>query len=257
MAKLIWDHTIHLVNDLDKAVELFLQQGLNAQRGGSHADWGTYNALSYFDLNYIEFLSIENREIAEKTEDYNVVARDPLVYLPEHEIFNRVVIRTDNIQEIADRIQASGLKTGPITPGKRLNTEGRWIEWKMVTVYGNYEGLNYPFFIEWKDSDEQRLEDLKKSGLIKPHSVGDITTDYALFHVNNPKETSDHWHQAFGFEPAAWDQEGEFALDAGDGKKFVFRQGAEPQIKEVAFRTSNSDLKGKTFAIGGGTYRFE
>lgn len=257
MANLIWDHTIHLVNDLDKAVEAFQGQQLNAHRGGSHTNWGTYNALSYFGLNYIEFLSIEHRDVAEKTEDYNVVARDPLALLPDHEIFTRVILRTDNLEEAAERMKANGLKLGPITPGKRLNTEGRWIEWKMVTVYGEHEGLKYPFFIEWKDSDEQRLADLTKSGAVRPHPIGDITVDRAVFAVTNPAETAAHWQQAFGLQPAEWTDAEEAALDAGEGRKFVFRKGDQPGIAEVVFRTENPDAKGKTFTIGGGTYRFE
>ena len=261
MANLHWDHTIHLVNDLDKAIEAFRQQGLNARRGGSHTDWGTYNALSYFGLNYIEFLSIERRDIAEKTEDYNVVARDPLELLPDHEILVRVVIRTDNIEESAERMKAAGLKLGPITPGKRLNTQGRWIEWKMVTVYGDYDGLKYPFLIEWKDSDEQRLSDLTQSGVIRPHPLGRITTDRAEFTVPNPAQTAAHWEKAFGLKPAAQagtdkDEEA-FALDAGDGKTFVFRKGNKPGIERIVFKTENPEVKGKTLAVGGGTYVFE
>jgi hypothetical protein len=255
MANLHWDHTIHLVNDLDQAVEQFRQQRLHAVRGGSHKNWGTYNALSYFGLNYIEFLSIENRELAAQTEDYNVVARDPLTLLPEHEIFTRVVIRTDNLDETAERIASNGLKLSPITPGKRLNTQGRWIEWKMATVYGDYQGLKYPFFIEWKDSDEQRLSDNKASGVLQPHTIGDITTDYAVFTVPNPAETAAHWQKVFGLSTVVWENQDEAALAIGE-HKFVFRTGNEPCISEIVFRASNPEAIGKHFTIGGGTYLF-
>ncbi|GJM75605.1 hypothetical protein HMSSN036_78210 [Paenibacillus macerans] len=62
-----WDHTVQYVNDLDTPVEAFAKWGLTAFKGGSHKFWGTYNALSYFGLTYIEFLGIEDRALAEKS----------------------------------------------------------------------------------------------------------------------------------------------------------------------------------------------
>lgn len=255
MANLQWDHTIHLVNDLDKAIEAFRGEGLHAGRGGSHTNWGTYNALSYFGLNYVEFLSIENREVAEKTEDYNVVARDPLVYLPEHEIFSRVILRTDNLDEIAASLASHGLRLSPITAGKRKNTQGRWIEWRMVTIYGDYNGLKYPFLIQWNDSDEQRLHDLTESGALKPHPLGEITSDSLVCTVPEPAETAAHWQKVFGLPPAEWNKPDELALRVGD-KRFVFRKGGEPKIAELVFHVANPALKGKQFTLGGGTYVF-
>lgn len=256
MANLHWDHTIHLVNDLDQAIEIFGNQGLTASRGGSHKDWGTYNALSYFGLNYIEFLALEHRDVAERTEAFNVVARDPLAHLPEREIFTRVVIRSDNIEETAGNAASHGLQVSPITAGRRQNTQGQWIEWKMAFISGDYEGLGYPFIIQWSGTDEQRLRDLTASGVIKPHPIGDIAADRAVIAVPNPQDTAAHWQKVFGLKPAPWEREDEVALAAGD-HKFVFRRGDTPQITEVVFRAENPETKGKAFALGNGIYRFE
>ncbi|MNO63714.1 hypothetical protein D3C76_544260 [compost metagenome] len=100
MATMKWDHLVHYVNDLSKPIASFEDHGLVAFKGGSHKDWGTYNALSYFGLTYIEFLGIENLELAKATE-HNRVVKDAVKVLPEHEILSRVVIRTDNIEEVA------------------------------------------------------------------------------------------------------------------------------------------------------------
>jgi len=256
MAKLYWDHTIHLVNDLEQAIEIFGNQGLAASRGGSHKDWGTYNALSYFGLNYIEFLALEHRDVAERTEAYNVVARDPLAHLPNREIFTRVVIRTDHIEETAANAAAQGLSVSPITGGRRQNTQGQWIEWKMAFLSGDFEGLGYPFIIQWNGTDEERLQSLTESGVIKPHLIGEIVTDRAVIEVPNPQAAADHWRKVFGLLPAAWDRQGEVALAIGE-HKFVFQQGERPQITEVVFRTDNAEAKGKAFALGSGMYRFE
>jgi hypothetical protein len=58
MTTLKWDHAVQFVNQPDEAIATFAGQGLNAFAGGRHPGWGTWNALSYFGLTYIEFLAI-------------------------------------------------------------------------------------------------------------------------------------------------------------------------------------------------------
>lgn len=137
MATMKWDHLVHYVNDLAKPVEIFGAHGLVAFKGGSHKDWGTYNALSYFGLTYLEFLGIENLELAKATE-HNLVVKDAVELLPEHEVLSRVVIRTDDIEEVAASLKAAGLSLSPIIDGKRLDNEGRLIEWRMMTIAGDF-----------------------------------------------------------------------------------------------------------------------
>ncbi|WP_254776465.1 VOC family protein [Paenibacillus sophorae] len=42
MTTIHWDHTVHYVNDLDKAIKTFQESGLDAFHGGSHKLWGTF-----------------------------------------------------------------------------------------------------------------------------------------------------------------------------------------------------------------------
>ncbi|SES41232.1 VOC family protein [Salipaludibacillus aurantiacus] len=62
--KLEFDHSVHYVNDLDRVTETFQAHGVNVFHGGSHKLWGTHNALSYFGLTYLEFISVEEWEVA-------------------------------------------------------------------------------------------------------------------------------------------------------------------------------------------------
>lgn len=253
MATVKWDHLVHYVNDLSKPVEIFGDHGLVAFKGGSHKDWGTYNALSYFGLTYLEFLGIENLELAKATE-HNLVVKDAVKLLPEHEVLSRVVIRTDDIEEIAASLKAAGLSLSPIIDGKRLDNEGRLIEWRMMTIGGDFQGLVYPFIIQWSGTDVERLERLTTSRVIQPHPVGDVEIVRAVFHVSGPEATANHWGTLFGLSVVKAEND-TFSLKIGD-KSFVFEQGDENQFKQVVFETDSLALKGKTIQIGDGEYVF-
>jgi hypothetical protein len=253
MATVKWDHLVHYVNDLAKPVEIFGDHGLVAFKGGSHKDWGTYNALSYFGLTYLEFLGIENLELAKATE-HNLVVKDAVKLLPEHEVLSRVVIRTDDIEEIAASLRSAGLSLSPIIDGKRLDNEGRLIEWRMMTIGCDFKGLVYPFIIQWSGTDVERLERLTTSRVIQPHPVGDVEIVRAVFHVSDPEATANHWGTIFGL-PFIESEDASFSLKIGD-KSFVFEQGDENQFKQVVFETDSIVLKGKTIQIGDGEYVF-
>lgn len=248
-----WDHLVHYVNDLSKSIEVFGENGLAAFKGGSHKDWGTYNALSYFGLTYLEFLGIENAELA-KASEHNIVVRDAVKTLPEHEQLSRVVLRTDDIDQVAASLQAAGLSLSPILDGKRFDNEGRLIEWRMMTIDGDFEGLVYPFIIQWSGIDEERLERLTSSGVIKPHPAGEVEIKSAVFHVSNPAVVANHWGSLFGLGAIELDN-GTFTLQIGD-KSFVFKQGDENQFKQVVFESDAPTLKGKSIVLGEGEYVF-
>ncbi len=254
MTQLQWDHTIHYVNDLSKAIRSFEGNGLRAFNGGSHKQWGTYNALSYFDLTYIEFLGIEDRELAIKAEPTNLVVKDSLTNLPDHETLSRVAIRTDDIDQTLDSLKLHGLELSPIIDGRRLNAQGQWIEWRMLTIGGDFQGLVYPFIIQWKGTDSERLSNLIKTGVIESHPVGLVNIESAVFTVSDPSAAAAHWSKLFGLTTI---ESGAHVVTLGIGDKtFVFKQGSAEQLTQLVFSTESPDLKGKTIHIGEGEYIF-
>lgn len=252
MPTLQWDHTVQYVNDLEKAIETFRSIGFHAFHGGSHTEWGTYNALSYFGLNYIEFLSVENQELVKNVKEPNQVVKDSVKWLPKHEIFSRVAIRTDDIEKVFASLTEHHLECSPIMDGKRRNAQGRLIEWKMVTIAGNFQGLDYPFFIQWGQSDEERYESLQETGAIKEHLVDDVAIKEAVFQVSNPVEVATHWKEVFGLSGLEKGTN-EASLTIGN-KKFVFQKGDANALKQLVFETNSPTLKGKTLRIGEGEY---
>jgi hypothetical protein len=250
-----WDHTVHYVNDLDSAIKTFAENGLHAFKGGSHKKWGTYNALSYFALTYIEFLAIENRDLAEKSIGVNCVVTDSVKLLPEHESMSRIAIRTDDIVANAASLKAQGLTLSPIVDGSRLDTQGQLIEWRMMTIEGDFHGLVYPFVIQWKGTDSVRLEKLTASGVITPHPTGDVWLKSAVIYVSDPRAAATHWGSLFDL-PVIEASDGSVALSIGD-KSFIFKKGNANQLKQLIFKTGAEGLKGRAISIGEGEYLFK
>lgn len=254
MANITWDHTVHYVNDLHKAIEKFKEEGLIAFIGGSHKQWGTYNALSYFDLCYIEFLGVEDRKLAESIVEPNDVVKDSIKLLPDREELSRVALRTDDIAAVRKQLSPFQVDMSPIMNGKRLDAQGNLIEWKMMTIAGEYQGLPYPFVIQWVGDDQERRERLIDSGVIQKHPAGDIRIKEAVFEVENPIAVAKHWQDLFGFEMGLNDST-ETRLVVGE-QNFVFTQGLTNRMQQLYFQTENPLLKGKTITIGEGEYKF-
>lgn len=259
MPKIEWDHTVHYVNDLEAVIEKFSEFGLIAFQGGSHEQWGTYNALSYFDLCYIEFLGVEDRAIVESIVEPNEVVRDSVRLLPENEVLSRVALRTDDIEAVVSHLSHFDLDMSPIMDGKRMDAQGNLIEWRMVTIGGDYKGLSYPFVIQWKGTDTERKERLIQSGIIQEHPAGKVSIREAVFRVNDPMVVAKRWQELFGFSFVNMDPL-ETRLSVGE-RSFIFKQGKENRLQQLTFETDANNLRGKKIKIGEGskvpdTYRF-
>ncbi|WP_039837660.1 VOC family protein, partial [Paenibacillus sonchi] len=210
--------------------------------------------LSYFGLTYIEFLGIESPELARST-GYNLVVRDVVAALPEHEVLSRVVIRTDDIEEMAASLTAEGLSLSPIMDGKRLDMSGSLIEWRMMTIAGDFGGLVYPFIIQWKGTDEERLARLTASGIVRPHPAGRVGIRRAVFRVSDPAAAAGHWADLFGLEVVK-STDTSAVLQIGD-KFYDFVKGEENRFMQVILDTDSELLGGQTIRIGEGEYVFQ
>lgn len=256
MASIKWDHTVHYVNDLEAAIEKFGVRGLVAFMGGSHKQWGTYNALSYFDLCYIEFLGVEDRELAKSISEPNDVVRDSVRLLPEREELSRVALRTDDIEAVREHLSGFDLELSPIMDGKRLDAQGNLIEWRMMTIAGDFQGLPYPFVIQWTETDEERRKRMIDSGVIKEHPAGDVSVEAAVFFVSDPVTVATKWQELFGFEEVE-DRSSTDEVKLKVGKQtFVFKNGNENRMNKIIFQTEEEALKGTSFKIGQGEYLF-
>ena len=243
-------NAVQFVNQPEAAIEIFAGQQLRAVAGGRHPGWGTRNALSYFGLTYIEFLAIADPDELRAATDKFLLSRDAARLLPENEALFRVALRSDDIDATYDQLRRTGVTVSPIVDGQRNDPQGNIIRWRIFTIYGDTDGLVYPFVLQWEEDDATRLTRLRAQRLDAPHPLGDITLEQAVFEVVNPQAVRDRWQALLGFPPL-----GEQGLDVG-GRQFIFREGAANQLTELVFRVANPALKGQRFRVGNGVYRF-
>ena len=163
---------------------------------------GDYNTLSYFGLSYIEFLGIENAAFAEKHEENRLITHI-VEKLPQvnGEGPARIAIRTDSIEKLAINLKKNGITVyGPI-PGERVRADGEIIRWSLLFPEITGNELALPFFIEWEKSDEERISDLEKQGLIGKHSLGLAKLESVGFAVRDLDQTITTWGQMLNLKP--------------------------------------------------------
>lgn len=251
MASLVWDHVVHYVNDLQHAIDTFTSQGIAAHHGGDHPHWGTHNALSHFDLTYVEFLGIRDQTELDAISNWQVVSRDAGRFLPQQQILSRLALRTDDIDAIAASLHAQHLTTSPILEGRRHDTEGRLIEWKMLTIDGDAHGVLYPFVIQWQHDDDTRRALLQDKGLLQPNADKGLTLTQAVIEAEQHERLAAHWAALFDI-PLSYDAYGP-CLTLPNAV-FTFRQGTANRITDIGISTHDNSLSGSTIVVGQGAY---
>ncbi|QKE72340.1 VOC family protein [Arthrobacter citreus] len=201
---LYFDHLVWFFKEPENAIIPLKQKGIHVAKGGRHESWGTYNTLSYFGLNYIEFLGIENLSIAEKHSENRLVTQIVEQLAKENqEGPATIAIRTNQIEELAIKLKAKGLKLyGPLT-GERVRADGQLIKWSLLFPEYVEKKVSLPFFIEWEKPDEERYSELEDQGLISSHILGEPKLESVGFVVNNLDKTLEIWKNLFDLKQGA------------------------------------------------------
>lgn len=189
-----FDHIVHFVEKPEQAMEDLQKEGLHVVAGGQHEVWGTYNALSYFDLSYIEFIGINNEAV------FANAAKKPHTLHESYEKnkrmngLTRVALRTTTIEQDAEKFKAAGFDVyGPET-FSRTKPDGTVIRWQLLHIGKSSMQVSYPFFIQWEEPDEVRREKLMEQGVMAAHTVGELKIteiSYILKRMNYLQELAD------------------------------------------------------------------
>lgn len=186
------DHVVYFTEQSpDEVVEEQKSLGWHAVIGGSHEKWGTHNALMYVNNAYIEWLSVEREDVAEKSKHQLV---DLLLQdVRDGEDWGTICFSVDGIEAFNERIKGAGFKTSGVLNAERKTLDGNLRKWKMLFIDQKPSTrLPFPFFIEWEKDDEVRFNELRVDGTILPDNEKlEITT--CLFYVNNPAEEVAAW----------------------------------------------------------------
>ncbi|MDN3954462.1 VOC family protein [Sporolactobacillus laevolacticus] len=256
MAVLNWDHTMINVQNVDEAAKFFGDHGIVFARGGRHEKWGTENALGYFGLNYIELISVYDKERAKQfsRSDASAVYDAVKDYQQKVQRINTIAIRTTDITATHDRLKKAGINVGAVEEGQRLDEQGNLITWSIFFIDDTIDGLPYPFFIQWQGSDKVREQKLTEQGLIVQHAAGDLVARQAVFHVPDPKKVAEIWSGLL--ESKTENTDSEYQVELGD-RQLIFKKGSEKHIVQLNFDGAGDQLKQQTLALDNIKFSFK
>lgn len=194
------DHIVHFVKSPEDAITSYQEMGLHAVEGGRHESLGTYNALSYFGLSYIELIGVFDQTLVERSAEAPYSLRESIVKRQFAEGLARVALRSTDLEADAKRFRNLGLDVYGPSPLSRKRPDGSVVSWKLLFVGRPDEQPDLPFFIQWDEDDDERKEDLSKRGVIAPHPAGNVELTSVSFAVKNLESVVERWSAYLGLE---------------------------------------------------------
>jgi catechol 2,3-dioxygenase-like lactoylglutathione lyase family enzyme len=150
-----FDHAVIAVRDLEAAIRQYQRLGFEVRPGGKHTGRGTYNAIFRFGLDYLELISIYDRNELSARELSGATLAE---FLDRNEGgLVGYALAAQDIEQEAERFRQAGLQAqGPFAM-QRLRPDGRELSWRLLVPGGTPWRRPWPFLIQWDAPDEQRL----------------------------------------------------------------------------------------------------
>lgn len=265
----IFDHIVHYMEDPKAAIGMFKDEGIHAVEGGKHGNRPTYNMLSYFDLSYIEMIGTTDKKVLEQMDHPRHSMIETIINDGYKEGFVRFVVRTTNIEKAAEHFRSKGLTVNGPVPLSRKRPDGSLLEWQLLFIGSEEDELQLPYIIEWKESDEERRNELTESEIIVDHPIS-ANFSHVSFAVTDLDKMIENWSDWLGLREigtAFIDEHLQarcrtlelpggnlvFCSPIGDGvvADILAERGEKPF--QVSFRSTNNRL----FELFGGRYQLE
>jgi hypothetical protein len=248
-----FDHLVHLTERPEQAKAAFEQLGFTASHGGRHLSWGTYNALCYFKpLCYIEWIGIADMQTANTCG--NPLITQLVADSQEGSGFSQLAFRTNDIESLTKQLRNKGFTPiGPF-PGSRQRDDGKLLTWSMLFLEDDTGGaFRYPFFIEWGDSDDMRMNELAP---LMRHPIGSPSLSSISLYTLDLDRAIDGYRRLFGLPvpEVRHDEEGTYAeLTVGGIALRFYKADDRPSTRPFLCRIAGIQPR-RRFELAGGTY---
>ncbi len=160
-----FDHAMIAVRDLDKASRKYRRLGFEVVAGGRHPGRGTHNTLMRFGWGFIELIAIhdpgERARLGREGEGLTN-------FLKAGEGFVDVILETEEMDELANRLSNAGLKVGKPFPLGRVRPDGFVTKNRILPTGPISTRHFFPGIIEWEKPDPERLTPAAQT----PHNNG-------------------------------------------------------------------------------------
>lgn len=196
----VLDHITQFVNDRDETADRYRELGFNATPGGLHPGVGSANHLCYFDLFYVEMLSIQDMD--EAMNGPSAVCRNAAKFIAAGEGLGGVALETENIDAAIERLREAGAEPGPVVDMQRVQKDG-FVSLSRILYPVHPSGVApLPIVIERNAGPDERRPVLAERKVIAPHAIGDVRIDSVVLAVQDAESAANLFVDAFGFIPA-------------------------------------------------------
>jgi len=156
------DHVMICVADLATAIDAYRRLGFDVHPGGVHPGRGTENAIAFNDEDYVELMSVRDRE------EYVRARPDGglLEFLSAGGGLRFIALQSDDLAADVAAMRARGVDVSDATAGARRTPAGRDLRWKAASL-----GPRHPlpiFFVEHVTPLAERRE----AAGARPHPNG-------------------------------------------------------------------------------------
>jgi catechol 2,3-dioxygenase-like lactoylglutathione lyase family enzyme len=129
------DHVMICVSSLEQGIEDYTRLGFNVYPGGVHTGKGTHNAIAFHGEDYLELMSIRDRDEYVAARAASGSQGASLVdFLADGGGLRYVVVQSDDLAADVAAMRQRGVDVHDPAPGARKTPEGRQLEWQAATL---------------------------------------------------------------------------------------------------------------------------
>ena len=179
------DHVMICVASLDAGVETYRRLGFDVQPGGEHPGRGTHNAIAFHREDYLELLSVRDRE-----EYVRAGSGGLLDFVAAGGGIRYVAVQSDDLVSDVAAMRRRDVDVGDPEAGERRTPGGQTLRWRAATLgAGNALPI---FFI-------QHLTPLaERRGRAGEHPNGVLATERAYIAVHDVARSAETYARVLG-----------------------------------------------------------
>src|SRR6185503_14907666 len=114
-------------------IDAYSRIGFNIYPGGAHAGRGTHNAIAFHQDDYLELLSLRDRDAPAAPGSSEARLAE---FLARGGGFRYVAVQSDDLAADVAAMRARGVDVSDVTDGARHTPGGAKLEWKSATLNG-------------------------------------------------------------------------------------------------------------------------
>ncbi|HYB42645.1 MAG TPA: VOC family protein [Candidatus Methylomirabilis sp.] len=187
------DHVMICVPDLEQGIEAYRRVGFDIHPGGVHPGRGTHNAIAFHQDDYLELLSVRDR-------DEHLAAAAPgspdaglLEFLAAGGGFRYVIVQSDDLAADVAAMRRRGVDVSDAAEGGRRTPAGQELRWAIARL-GTRDPLPIFFIQHFTPLEVRRRQPPRAGG----HPNGVLFTDRAYIAVPDVTGAAESYGRVLG-----------------------------------------------------------